>query len=158
MERPGDPINEHHSSENSRHFKFHSKVHCKCQGCWTEHTSNRMVEEVVKKILELTLKNELLVNLSLVFDALCEGVLPGIELQSLDVLESLTNFIRAFVGSFSNVSPCCVSPLSRAFVDSHLSQNEADGGDASVANFTVELVAAVEELSLIHISEPTRPY
>jgi hypothetical protein len=51
------------------------------------------MEEVIQKILKLTLVNELFVHFSLILTAFSKSVLPGVEFESFDVLESLVDFI-----------------------------------------------------------------
>jgi hypothetical protein len=93
MQGPGNPVNQHYGCENSGHVELNAKIHSEGQGCWSKHASNRVMEEVIQKILKLTLVNELFVHFSLILTAFSKSVLPGVEFESFDVLESLVDFI-----------------------------------------------------------------
>lgn len=69
-------------------------------GCGRQHTSDGHVRVVVEQSLLLSEQELCILLLSTLFDSLFKNIRPIIQLEGLDVLESLANFSRSSIVSF----------------------------------------------------------
>ena len=81
-------------------------------------------------------------------------VIPGINMYDLSVRSQKNNFERYEAIGFKNLSEAEQKKMAGAY---YYLKNDPFG-KKYVENIDTEMMEAIQNLSLIHISEPTRPY
>ena len=104
-----------------------------------------MVEEVTNPATHLTTVSHELFHASPFLDSLDEGVLPGIQLDSLDVVEGGFELISALVTNLVLAPPASFTPFSRVFIEYYLADNGGWEDKVSPADSVVESLGADEQ-------------